>query len=761
MKRLAIALVIALGCAWAGAAAEPVKLTSLQQIHALSNEQAAQHIPVEFEATVLYYRGYERTLFVQDGDAAIYVSLVSTLNLELGDRVLIKGTTAPSFRPFVAAESLKVVGKAPLPTPVSATFDDLIHARYDCRWVTVRGRVRSANVLNAPEKNAALQILTDGGNVGVAIDTDRVQDLKALIDAEVEVTGAASGVFDGKMQQTGVLLHTPRLANIKVIKGATVDPWSIPLTPMGEILSAYHVTNQTARVRVRGTITYYQPGSALVLQDGPRSLWIMTETRNDLRIGDIADATGLPDVHDGFLTLTQGEVQDTGVRSVVAPHPSTGNELSQSKRIFDLVTIEGELVMQVRAEAQDEYVLLSDGHLFSAIYRHPAGTLAATAPLVLQEMKKLPLRSKIRVTGICVLEDSNPFDAQVPFDLLLRSPDDVLVVASSPWLSVHNLVIVVCLLLLAVLLAAGKGWSVDRRARRQTAELAYIERRRSRILEDISGSRPVAEVIEQITELVSFKLHGAPCWCQVADGTQLGNKPPRLEGLRVEQHELAAHPGPALGTISAAFDPHAKPLAEEQEALSMAASLTALAIETRRLYSDLLRRSEYDLLTEVHNRFSLDKHLDAQIDRSRADASVFGLIYIDLDRFKQINDLYGHRIGDLYLQRASVRMKGQLRSLDTLGRVGGDEFAAVVPAAHGRVELAEIAQRLERAFDQPFEIEGLILHETASVGCALYPEDGDTRDRLLVAADAAMYEVKNRRRLADRHLHEQPVPGTV
>jgi diguanylate cyclase (GGDEF)-like protein len=766
MKRLVIALVIAFGCARACVASEPVKLTSLQQIHALSNEQAAQHIPVEFVATVLYFRGYERTLFVQDGDTAIYVSLVSNLNLEPGDRIRIKGTTGPSFRPYIAAESVAVVGKAPLPTPVPATFDELIRARYDCRWVTVRGRVRSANVLNAPEKNAALQILTEGGNVGVALDTDRVQDLKALIDAEVEVTGAASGVFDGKMQQTGVLLHAPRLADIKVLKGAAQDPWSIPLTPMGEILTAYHVTNQTARVRVRGTITYYQPGSALVLQDGPRSLWITTETRSDMRVGDIADATGLPDVYDGFLTLTQGEVQDTGVRSVVAPQYTTGSELSQSKRIFDLVTTEGELVMQVRAETQDEYVLLSDGHLFSAIYRHPAGTLAATGPLALPAMKVLPLRSKIRVTGVCVLEDANPFNAQVPFDILLRSPDDILVVASSPWLNVRNLVIVVCVLLVALLLAAGKGWSVDRRARRQTAELAYIERRRSRILEDISGSRPVTEIIEQITELVSFSLRGAPCWCQVADGPQLGNRPPRLEGLRVEEHEISAHPGsahpgPPLGTISAAFDPHAKPLPRQAEALTMAGSLTALAIETRRLYSDLLKRSEYDLLTDVHNRFSLDKNLDAQIERSRADASVFGLIYIDLDRFKLINDLYGHRIGDLYLQQASVRMKGQLRSMDTLGRIGGDEFAAVVPAAHGRVELAEIAQRLERAFDQPFEIEGLILHETASVGCALYPEDGDTRDRLLVAADAAMYEVKNRRRQADRLLHEQPAPGIV
>ncbi len=761
MKRLVSALVLGLGCVLASSAAEPVKLTTLQKIHALSNEDAAHHYPVEFAATVLYFRGRERTLFVQDGDTAIYVSLISTLNLQPGDRILIKGEVEPSFRPYVAGESVTVLGKVPLPVAVHASFDDLIHAGYDCRLVTVRGVVRSANVLNAPEQTAALQILTEGGTVAVAIDTDRVQELRRLIDAEVEVTGAVSGTFDGKMQETGILLHAARLEDIKVLKYAIADPWTVPLTPMGEIITAYHVVNETKRVRVQGTITYYQPGSAVVLEEGDRSLWIMTESRDDLHIGDIADATGIPDVHDGFLTLTQGEIQDTGVRGPIAPRHTNGTELSKSKEVFDLVTIEGELVMQVREEAQDEYVVLSDGHLFSAIYRRPAGTLMATGPPVLPAMKYLPLRSKIRVTGICVLEDANPFDAQVPFDLLLRSPEDVLVVAGSPWLSVRNLVIVVCVLLVAVLVAAGKGWAVDRKARRQTAALAYIERRRSRILEDISGSRPVGEIIEQITELVSFKLKGAPCWCSIADGTQFGNRPPQLGGMRVAQHEICAHPGPALGTISAALDSHAKPLAEEQEALAMAASLTALAIETRRLYSDLLRRSEYDLLTDVHNRFSLDRHLDLQIERSRAAGSNFGLIYVDLDRFKQINDLYGHRMGDLYLKQVTLRMKGQLRSADTLGRIGGDEFAAVVPAAHGRAELAEIAQRLERSFDLPFEIEGQILRESASVGCALYPEDGDTRDRLLVAADAAMYRAKNSKRQGGQSVQELPLPKTA
>ena len=134
--------------------------------------------------------------------------------------------------------------------------------------------------------------------------------------------------------------------------------------------------------------------------------------------------------------------------------------------------------------------------------------------------------------------------------------------------------------------------------------------------------------------------------------------------------------------------------------------MATLAIETRRLYSDLLRRSEFDLLTDIHNRFSLEQRLDAQIEDARQNATIFGLIYIDLDHFKQINDIYGHRIGDLYLQQVALRMKNQIRSVDTLARLGGDEFAALLPVARNREDCEEVAHRLERCFDEPFFVAG-------------------------------------------------------
>jgi len=293
-----------------------------------------------------------------------------------------------------------------------------------------------------------------------------------------------------------------------------------------------------------------------------------------------------------------------------------------------------------------------------------------------------------------------------------------------------------------------RAWLVERRSRRQSASTAYMEKRRGRILEDINKGRPLAEIVVQITELVSARLQGAPCWCQIVDGARLGNRPPRLPmpSLRIVEVPISSRSGAALGTIHAAFDARVKPRPMETQTLDMAAALATLAIETSRLYSDLVHRSEFDLLTDAQNRFSLERFLYEQIEAARQSGDIFGLLYVDLDDFKQVNDLYGHHVGDLYLQEAAARMKRQLRPGDMLARLGGDEFAALVPRARSCSGVEEIAQRLERCFADPFHLDGHVIRGTASVGVAIYPEDGTTKDSLLTAADAAMYVSKHMRR---------------
>jgi diguanylate cyclase (GGDEF)-like protein len=314
---------------------------------------------------------------------------------------------------------------------------------------------------------------------------------------------------------------------------------------------------------------------------------------------------------------------------------------------------------------------------------------------------------------------------------------------------------VVGLLLVVVALVGARGWALERKLHQKTAALAIrieseaaqerrsamLEQMRSRILEDINGSKPLASILEKIAELVSFRLVGAPCWCEVADGSMVGNCPPEPHDLRIVRVNVDSRSGPALGALFAALPPETPPSTLETDSLSNGARLATLAIETRRLYSDLRRRSEFDLLTDIYNRFSLQKRLEVLMQEA-GPSGIFGLIYLDLDRFKPINDTFGHHVGDFYLQEVAMRMNNQLLGGDMLARIGGDEFAALVSLQRGRSDMNRIVARLEGCFDAPFIIEGHVIKGSASIGVALYPEDGATKDALLNAADAAMYEVK-------------------
>ena len=760
MRSLIPAFAIVLGLAAAAAAEQPGTLTSLAAIHSLTNEDARQAHAVAFQATVTYFRGYEDALFVQDGDAAIYVAVNPNEKPASGDRVLIKGTVEPSFHPYVKSSGITLLHHGAPPRPLSVTYNQLMSDPLDCRLVSVHAVVRSADlVLSADRPSTTLEMLSDGGNIEAVVNNSSGDALKDLLDAEVEVSGAVSGQFDGKMQRVGIVLHVSSLADVKVVKHGGAGPRTLPITPMDQVFNGFRVYDSTQRFRVRGTITYYQPGSALVLQDGSRSLWISTQTRSPLKIDDVADVTGFPDIHSGFLALTRSEVEDTHVPAPISPLPATWKQLSTSTNIFDLVSIEGQVVTEVREALQDEYILAADGRLFTAVYRHPA----ATSLLPLPPMKEIPPGSSVRVTGVCIPENSNPFDYDKAFNILLRSFGDITVVANPSWLSIRNLARTVIVLLLVVIAVGAWGAVMMRKVHGQTAAMAArteaeaaLERRRSRILEDINGSRPLAEILEEITDMISFKLEGAPCWCEIADGARLGMFPPDRDRLRVVRSEISGRSGPPLGAIFAGLNPLSRPIGREPsrrvlsaielEALSGGAGLATLAIETRRLYDDLLHRSEFDLLTNTHNRASLDKKMDARIEIARQSAEIFGLIYIDLDDFKQINDVFGHQAGDIFLNEVARRMRQQLRPGDVLARLGGDEFAALVPVAHARADVEEIALRLERSFDNPFDAGGCVLRGAASVGLALYPEDGSTKDSLLSAADAAMYVAKKTKR---------------
>jgi diguanylate cyclase (GGDEF)-like protein len=755
MKRWILACPFILGFYPAWGAVPPAALTSVHAIGLLNKAEAAHALPVSFEGTITYYNPNDIDLFVQDGAEAVYVQAPQGANLHLGDRILVTGRTRASYRTDILSDSVTVLHHGSLPMPMAADFDQMIGGKLDGLRVTVHAVVRSADiVLDGNRYNLYMHLLMDGGYVDATVVAVETPVPQYLLDSEIEVTGVVAGKFDSKDQLTGILIQIPSLADLKIVVPAKTVPGALPITPMDEILSGYHVRDFTRRIRVSGTITYFEPGSAIVLQNGTKSLWINTQSEKPLHLGNLADVTGFPNASGGSLTLSLGEISESNVHSAITPRPVTAQELAAGASAFELVSIDGEVLTSVREAAQDDYVLTSNHHVFSAVFHH----MDAADGVQLPAWKVISPGTTVRVTGISMVTyGSNPFQGPVSFSLLLRSFDDITVVAKPSLLTVPNLIWTVSLLVVILLAFAFRQLVLERKVHRQTLALAnrieakadlerriaQLEQRRSRVLEDINGSRPLGEVIKEIMEMVSFHLDGAPCWSEITDGARIGDYPAAAQSMRIVQEDIPARLGPPLGTLFAAFDPASPPAESERDALSLGVRLATLAIETRKLYSSLVHRSEFDLLTEIHNRFSFERHLESLIEQAGQMTEIFGLIYIDLDEFKQVNDLYGHKVGDMYLQEVAMRMKGQLRGRDMLARLGGDEFGALISAARSRAGVDEVAQRLVRCLDEPFAIEGYVLHASASVGVAIYPEDGTTKDSLLSAADAAMYVTKH------------------
>ncbi|MEW6428864.1 MAG: EAL domain-containing protein [Thermodesulfobacteriota bacterium] len=152
-------------------------------------------------------------------------------------------------------------------------------------------------------------------------------------------------------------------------------------------------------------------------------------------------------------------------------------------------------------------------------------------------------------------------------------------------------------------------------------------------------------------------------------------------------------------------------------------------------------RALHDELTGLPNRMLLQDRLDHAILMAKRMREPMAVVFMDLDRFKEINDTLGHHYGDYLLQEVAARFRGAVRATDTLARLGGDEFAVILPGVD-TVQAAKVAMKLAAALDRPFSVEGHSLSVGVSAGIAVYPEHGDDSELLMQRADVAMYVAK-------------------
>ncbi len=180
-----------------------------------------------------------------------------------------------------------------------------------------------------------------------------------------------------------------------------------------------------------------------------------------------------------------------------------------------------------------------------------------------------------------------------------------------------------------------------------------------------------------------------------------------------------------------------------QELAATNALLIAEIAERTAAERQVRHLAQHDVLTGLPNRRLLEERLAQALEVSRRDGRRSAVMFIDLDRFKPINDTLGHAVGDMLLKAVARRVSTGLRPGDTVARVGGDEFVLVLPDIGDADETSAVADRLLESLSQPYTIEQYVLRVTPSIGIAMYPEDGTDAVTLLARADAAMYHAKS------------------
>ncbi len=162
----------------------------------------------------------------------------------------------------------------------------------------------------------------------------------------------------------------------------------------------------------------------------------------------------------------------------------------------------------------------------------------------------------------------------------------------------------------------------------------------------------------------------------------------------------------------------------------------------KRIQRNLHQLAYYDTLTGLPNRLLFHDRISQAIKCAHRDETGFALLFVDLDRFKDVNDSLGHGFGDKLLQVAALRLKQALRESDTVARLGGDEFTVLLRGEMTERDAIATATRISEVFKGPLEVENRRIFVTASIGIAYYPEDGSDADTLMKNADAAMYRAK-------------------
>jgi hypothetical protein len=434
-----------LGTRLAGLAADaPYRvLTTAAEVRSLSAAEAEKHYPVKLHGVVTFYDDGLFSRFLQDDTAGIYLEVTNKLALQAGQLIEVEGATGSGeFAPVVVPTSVKVVGEGKIPYAKLSSLERLLSGAEDSQMVEINGNVRAACFENLAG-NYFVEIVAGGERFTVITKQLPVANPENLLDATVRVRGVCSTLFNHQRQLFGFQLLVPNVDGLIIEQAAPANPYDVPTQPIDGLLQFTPQGNLGHRVKVSGTVVYFQPGNAVFIQDGKHGLHCQTLLRDPLQLGDIVEVLGSPAKGEytpiledaiyrkiGAGTEPKADVVDLN-RILTGAHDFLDlNDILSGAHDCRLVQVSAKVLERVD-RGINQFLLLEAGDFIFPAYL-PQGAIGDQLPGLVNG-------SEVIVTGICLIERGNTWQAgkdwrAKSFRLLVRSPKDiVLVQAPSEW----------------------------------------------------------------------------------------------------------------------------------------------------------------------------------------------------------------------------------------------------------------------------------------------------------------------------------------
>ena len=411
-------------------------LRTAAAIRELTVEQAELHQPVRIRGVVTFFDEALFSRFVQDSTAGIYLRESTNIPaLQPGQVVEVVGTTSPGeYAPIIVPRSVTIVGEAELPrAKQQVSYEQLASGKEDSQFVEVAGIVRSVHVDESSGFHL-VEIATGGGRLSVYARQLPVKRTEELLDSTVRVRGVCSTLFNHQRQLFAIRLMVPRSEDLMIELPAPRDPFSIAARPIGSLLQFAPQETYGHRVKVAGTVIYYEPGNVLFLQNGEQGVEVRTQEREPLELGDKVEALGF--VSQGEYTPALVDAIYRKVSSGGMPEPAelTPDEALKGKHDCRLIKVSGRLLDRA-LHGPERYLIVQNGDLVFHAYLNQSNGR--------DDFSSLENGSRISVTGVCRIEPGQWHAGEgwraKAFRIQLRAVNDVVVLRAPPWWTLKKL----------------------------------------------------------------------------------------------------------------------------------------------------------------------------------------------------------------------------------------------------------------------------------------------------------------------------------